>query len=331
MSRVLVIGGNLFIGYELVKRLLERSDEVTILHRGLSTPFGERVANIRCDRNDTKAITRTVRDGAFEYVFDNVYDWERGTTGEQVRAAAAACGPGLRRYVFMSSCAAYGEGLDREEGLSPLAGPDNPEVYCRNKADSERALAALYAEEGVETVSLRPPYIYGPRNPFYREQFFWDRMARRRPIIVPGDGSRLMQFVFVRDLVDAAILAAESECAAGKAYNVAHPEPMRQDEFVRALGVAAGVEPELRYVPRETLEILGGGDFTPPHYFGQYFDRPPITMDISLARRDLGFQPTSHAQALSITYGEYVATDRPSPDFSFDDRVLRGGWSAVNA
>ena len=323
MSRVLVIGGNLFIGYELVSRLLKRGDEVTILHRGLSTPFGDRVANIRCDRNDTYAITRAVRDGAFEYVFDNVYDWERGTTGEQVRAAAAACGPALRRYVFMSSCAAYGVGLDRVEDLSPLAGADNPEAYCRNKADSDRALATLYAEEGVETVSLRPPYIYGPRNPFYREQFFWDRMTRGRPIIVPGDGSRLMQFVFVRDLVDAALLAAERQCAAGKAYNVAHDLPMRQDAFVRALGVAAGVEPQLRYVPRETLEMLGGGDFTPPHYFGQYFDRPPITMDISQARTDLGFEPTSLSRALNITYGEYVRTDQPPPDFSFDDRVLQ--------
>ena len=325
MSRVLVIGGNLFIGYELVSRLLKRGDDVTILHRGPSTPFGDRVANIRCDRNDTYAITRAVGAGAFEYVFDNVYDWERGTTGQQVRAAAAACGPALRRYVFMSSCAAYGEGLDRVEGRSPLAGADNPEAYCRNKADSDRALATLYAEEGVETVSLRPPYIYGPRNPFYREQFFWDRMTRGRPIIVPGDGSRLMQFVFVRDLVDAALLAAESQFAAGKAYNVAHDVPMRQDAFVRALGVAAGVEPELRYFSRETLEMLGGGDFTPPHYFGQYFDRPPITMDISQARRDLGFEPTSLSRALSITYGEYVRTDRLPPDFSFDDRVLQQG------
>ena len=331
MRRVLVIGGNLFIGYELVSRLLDRGEDVTILHRGLSTPFGKRVSNIQCDRNDTQAITRAVRDGAFEYVFDNVYDWERGTTGGQVRAAAVACGPQLRRYVFMSSCAAYGEGLDRVEGSSPLASPDNPEAYCRNKADSDRALEALYAEEGIETVSLRPPYIYGPRNPFYREQFFWDRMARGRPIIVPGDGSRLMQFVFVRDLVTAALLAADSRNAAGRAYNVAHAEPLRQDEFVRALGVAAGVEPVLRYVPRETLEMLGGGDFTPPHYFGQYFDRPPITMDISKARRDLGFEPTSLVRALSITYGEYIGTDRPPPDFSFDDRVLQEGRGAVNA
>ncbi len=331
MSRVLVIGGNLFIGYQLVNRLLDRGDEVTILHRSPSNPFGDRVGNICCDRNDTDAITGALRERTFEYVFDNVYDWERGTTGDQVRAAAEACGPALRRYVFMSSCAAYGEGLDRVEGSSPLAGPDNPETYCRNKADSDRALAALYAEEGVETVSLRPPYIYGPRNPFYREQFFWDRMARGRPIIVPGDGSRLMQFAFVRDLADAALLAADCQCAAGKAYNVAHSEPMRQDEFVRALGVAAGVEPELRYVPRETLEMLGGQDFTPPHYFGQYFDRPPITMDISQARRDLGFEPTSLAEGLRITYSKYAETDRPAPDFSFDDRVLQEGWSPVNA
>ena len=100
MSRVLVIGGNLFIGYQLVNRLLDRGDEVTILHRSPSNPFGDRVGNICCDRNDTDAITGALRERTFEYVFDNVYDWERGTTGDQVRAAAEACGPALRRYVL---------------------------------------------------------------------------------------------------------------------------------------------------------------------------------------------------------------------------------------
>ena len=50
-------------------------------------------------------------------------------------------------------------------------------------------------------VTLRPPFIYGPGNPFYREAFFWDRLRDGRPIILPGDGRRLMQFVYIKDLV----------------------------------------------------------------------------------------------------------------------------------
>ena len=325
MSRVLVIGGNLFIGHELVRQLVDRGDEVTILHRGRGNPFGTEVREIRCDRNDAKAIGAVLRENRFEFVFDNVYDWARGTTGAQVRAAAAACGSSLRRYVFMSSCAAYGEGLDLTED-SALAGPDHPDTYCRNKADSERALFALHKELGIETVTLRPPFVYGPRNPFYRERFFWDRLVRGRPVIVPGDGSRLMQFVLVTDLAKAAVLAADSPSAAGHAFNVAHASPVRQDEIVHAMAEAAGVQADIQYVPRDAIREFGGQVFAEPYYFGQYFDMPSITMDTSRACRELGFRESTLAQGLRETYKDYASGRRPSgerADFAFDERLLR--------
>lgn len=324
MSRVLVIGGNLFIGYELVRQLLKRGEDVTILHRGRDNPFDGTVREIRCDRNDTAAVSRVMREGNFEYVFDNVYDWQRGTTGEQVRAAAAACGSSLRRYVFMSSCAAYGEGLNRSEG-SPLAGPNHPDLYCRNKADSERALFDLHAKTGFESATLRPPFVYGPRNPFYRERFFWDRLVAGRPVIVPGDGSRLMHFVLVSDLVQAALLAAHNPDAAGKGFNIAHQEPVRQDDLVRALAEAAGIEPDLRYVPREAILRAGGQVFTEPYYFGQYFDMPAITMSTERARTQLGFVASTFQEGLAETHRDYAGGYRPAGervDFSFDDQLL---------
>lgn len=325
MRRVLVIGGTLFIGRELVSRLLERGDQVTILHRSRGNPFGHRCREIRCDRNDTAALARAVQGRDFEYVFDNVYDWERGTTGAQVRAAAESIGPQLKRYVFVSSCAAYGEGLNRKEG-SPLAGPRHSDAYCRNKADSERALLELLPERGIAATTLRPPFIYGPRNPFYRESFFWDRLTAGRPVIVPGDGSRLMQFVEVGDFARAAMLAADSPAAAGRAYNVAHATALRQDELVRALGAVAGVEADLRYVPRRTIRRLGGQEFEPPYYFGQYFDRPPITMRTSRASQELGFRTASMAAGLRRAWDWYRRSQsgaRPAaPDFSFDDLAL---------
>lgn len=321
MSRVLVIGGTLFIGRHLVQRLLDRGDEVTILHRSTRNPFGGHVREVHWDRNDTAGMVRVLQDGDYEYVFDNVYDWERGTTGEQVKAAAAACGPSLRRYVFVSSCAAYGDGLDRSEN-SPLAGPHYEDIYCRNKADSERALLALHADQGVPTATLRPPFIYGPNNPFYREAFFWDRLVAGRPILVPGDGSRLMHFVAVSDLADAALEVATRCVTAGRAYNIAHEDPLRQDDLVRLLASAAGIEPDLRPVPRETLTALGGKVFEPPLYFGQYFDMPAITLNTDRARAELGFRPPSMLKRMQEAWKWYREHGRDGPDFSFDDKVL---------
>ena len=116
----------------------------------------------------------------FDVVFDNVYDWERGTTAAHIEATVRAVGNNLHRYIFMSSVAAYGDGLNHHEG-DALAPDDAPDLYVRNKAMSERALFRLHQRIGLPVVTLRPPYVYGPgkSNPYYREAFFLGPPARR--------------------------------------------------------------------------------------------------------------------------------------------------------
>ena len=322
--RCLVIGGTLFVGRALVRRLLTRDDRVTILHRGKKNPFAGQTEEIHCDRNDAEAVRKVLRGKQFDVVFDNVYDWQRGTTAEQVEAAALASAEGLRRYVFISSVAAYGEGLDHDED-DPLAPLDHPFPYMRNKAGTERMLFRLYRERGFPAVTLRPPFIYGPENPFYREAFFWDRLLANRPIIVPGDGERLMQFVFVEDVARAAVLAAEKDEAVGRAYNVANPQPITQKEFLEALAQAAGKTAKMVFVPQEKLEAAGGKVFEPPLFFGQYLHLPPITEITTRAKRDLGFEATPFEKGLAETFAWYRTRDRDKPDFSFDDKVLAAG------
>ena len=321
MARVLLIGGTLFIGRALVRKLLERGDDVTILHRGSENPFAGQTQEVRCDRNDGAATAKILAEGRYDLVFDNVYDWGRGTTAEPVEAAARACGDQLRRYVFMSSVAAYGTGLDHDED-DPLAPPDDPDSYCRNKASTERMLLALHRETGFPAVTLRPPYIYGPENPFHREQFFFDRLDAGRPIIVPGDGSRLMQFVLVSDLVDAALAAADRDEATGRAYNIAHERPISQSGLVDALAAAAGKTADKVFVRREELTAAGGQVFKPPYYFGQYYDMDPITQKIDRAKAELGFEPTAFEEGLRRTYEWYRSAPRPEADFSFDQGIL---------
>src|SRR5687768_4582694 len=128
MARVLVIGGTLFIGRTLVDQLLERGGEVTIMHRGSGTPYGNRVREIRCDRTDIAAVRAALAGSRFDVVYDNVYDWQRGTTADQVSAAAEASAGALRRYVFTSSIAVYPPGGEYGED-APLVGSDSPNVY----------------------------------------------------------------------------------------------------------------------------------------------------------------------------------------------------------
>ncbi len=304
-----------------MRRLLARGDQVTILHRGTHNPFARKTEEIHCDRNDPAAVAEKLGGTQFDVVYDNVYDWQRGTTAEQVRSAAWACRDGLRRYVFTSSVAAYGAGLNHSED-DPLAPSDHPEDYVRNKAETERMLFGLHRENGFPAATLRPPYVYGPENPFYREAFFWDRLLADRPILLPNQGERLMQFVLADDLARAAILAADTDRASGRAYNIAHESPITQRALVEALAAAAGKQAELVAAPRERLIELGGNVFEPPFYFGQYFDMPPITQNTSRAREELGFEPTSWEEGRRRSFTWYRAQEHPPADFSFDDRVL---------
>lgn len=322
MASVLVIGGTLFIGRALVDQLLERGEDVTIMHRGTGTPFGSRVREIQCDRNDTAAVKASLEGERFDVVYDNVYDWQRGTTADQVRAAATAAATNLRRYVFMSSVAAYPAGGVYDED-APLAPSDYPNVYGAQKADSERALFDLHRREGVPVTTLRPAFVHGPNNPFDRESFFWDRIFAGRPIIIPEDGLRRMQWVLSLDVARAAVLASSDDAAIGRAYNLATHPTVTQIEFVELLASIAGRKANLVHVPRDLIQRSGGELFTPPFYFGVYLDIPPIEVSAGRVRSELGLDLVPLEDGLRQAYGWYQRQQRPQPDFSWEDGLLQ--------
>jgi nucleoside-diphosphate-sugar epimerase len=221
----------------------------------------------------------------------------------------------------MSSIAAYGGGRDHDEG-DPLAPPDHPDDYTRNKAESERALFQLHAEEGLAVTTLRPAFVYGEHNMLDREAFFWDRIVRDRPVVIPGEGDRLMQWVSADDVARSAVMAADSAAAIGRAYNLAGP-PITQVEYVRTLARAAGRDVQLAHIPRERILAAGGGLMAPPLYFGVYLDLPPLTVKPDRARSELGITPTPLEEGLRDTFEWYRRETRPEPDFTWEDALLR--------
>jgi nucleoside-diphosphate-sugar epimerase len=310
----------------MVKTLLEGDHEVTIMHRSPGTPFGDRVREVFADRNDPDAVARAVEGRAFDWVFDNVYDWARGTTGEQVAATVRALAGGLRRYVYTSSVAVYPEGGPWDESAELVPG-SVPNLYAAQKADGERAVFAVAAETGLAVSTVRPAFVYGPHNPFDREAFFWDRLLAGRPILIPGDGSRTMQWVHTDDIARASVAAASIDAGAGEAFNLAGP-PVSQVEFVRLLAEVAGVEAELVPVDRETLVEMGGQLMEPPLYFGAYLDVPPLTVTGDKLRDRLGVELVPLREGMAETFAWYREQDRPPPDTTWEDGVLasvRGG------
>ena len=320
---ILVIGGTLFIGKHLVTALTKAGHDVTVLHRGANHAFGRKVANLQADRHDLDRVHSLLSHRSYDAVFDMAYDWERGTPASVIEGTARILNGNVGRYVFMSSVAAYGDGLNHHEG-DALAPDHHPDRYIRNKATSERALFRLHQRFGTPVVTIRPPYVYGPGNPFYREQFFWDRVRDKRPVILPGDGRRLMQFVYVKDLVAACIRLLEAPASVhGHAFNVANARPLTQAEVLDSFAAAANKSVSVVRIPRERIARAGGHPMGPRLYFGIHFDLPPITMIVSKAQRVLSFKPTSFDAGLKETYKWYLRHhDRKLADYSFEDMLL---------
>ena len=155
--KVLVIGGTSFIGRQLVKELCDAGHDVAVMHRKPEHGLLRRVENLMADRNDAESVQQALDERRFDVVYDNVYDWQRGTTAAQVQATVRACGDRVSRYIFMSSVAAYGDGLNHYEG-DALAPDNHPEHYLRNKAMTERMLFRLRQRHGLPVVTVRPPF-----------------------------------------------------------------------------------------------------------------------------------------------------------------------------
>jgi 2'-hydroxyisoflavone reductase len=329
----LVIGGTGYLGRLLVAELLKKEHAVTVLHRKPKHDLGRRVENIFADRNDAPALKAALAGKKFDVVFDHVYDWERGTTAAHVESTVRAAGNNLHRYLFMSSVAAYGDGLNHHEG-DALAPDDAPDLYVRNKAMSERALFRLHQRIGLPVVTLRPPYVYGPgkNNPYYREAFFWDRLRAGRSIILPGDGRRLMQFVYNKDLVKASLRTLDEPAAIGHAFNIANSRPISQAEAVEALAKVAKKPVKFVRIPREYILRAGGHPMGPKLYFAVYYDMPPITQVTAKAQRVLKFKPTDFLTGLKETYAWHLRHNEfPKPDYTFEDLLLANAPQIIAA
>ncbi|MEI9976207.1 MAG: NAD-dependent epimerase/dehydratase family protein [Ignavibacteriota bacterium] len=153
--------------------------------------------------------------------------------------------------------AAYGDGLNHKES-DPLAPDYHSIAYVRHKATTERLLFRMQAQSGLPLVTFRPPFVYGPGNPLLPRAVLLGSPAGGRPIIIPGDGHRLMQFVYLTDLVQAMVRSIDEPRAVGESFNIGDPKPITQVEFAEKLARVANVEVTLARVPRDIIQQAGG-------------------------------------------------------------------------
>jgi nucleoside-diphosphate-sugar epimerase len=249
--RVLILGGTRFVGRQLVRQLLERGAELTLLHRGVTGASAEQTTTVLGDRSQPDGLA-----GLGSARFDAVVDIS-AYFSDWTRAAADALTGRVAHYVFISSGAVYRPAAELPWPESTPFGP-NPlwGSYGREKIASERLLWEAHGDGRFAVTSFRLPFILGPGNFADRESFVFGRLAARRPILLPGGGTALNQFVYAEDVARAIVATLERpEVAGGEAYNCTHRNPITNRGFVELCAQVHGTEAQIVPIDEQALGV----------------------------------------------------------------------------
>lgn len=149
----------------------------------------------------------------------------------------AAAGLPIERIVHFSSISAMGIKLDARLDEDTPCEPKTPHEVA--KLESENVALSAWKRDRLPVVVLRPSQIYGPGD--VRSDIpKLVRLARHGLVPLFGAGRGLVPWVFVSDVVDAAILAAESDAAPGRVYIVSDIDSYRFGDVVSVIAKALG-------------------------------------------------------------------------------------------
>jgi nucleoside-diphosphate-sugar epimerase len=298
------------VGSHLVERLLERRDAVRALVRNLSRAehlmdLGVEVvrgdlcepASLRQAMGEIEVVYHCAARVALPYQGDRAEIFKTNVEGTS-HLLEASVQAGVRRFVFVSSVAVYGN-VD-EEPISEDH-PTSPNGhYAESKLLAERLVREYHGSQGLEAVILRPCVIYGPRDHNFLPQIFETLLQHRFPLV---DGGRhLLDMVYVTDVAEALVLAGTKREANGQIYNVTDGETHYIRELVELFGRVLKRAPRTVNVP---YPIAYG--FAALSYAWSRLRRPsedpiirpagvrtmarPHHYDISKIKEELGYQP----------------------------------------
>jgi len=249
--RVLVSGGNRYIGLELVRELAAAGHQVTVINSH-EVPLPAGVRRIHADRRQPGAFEAalTGRRDDFDVFFDNT-----AFTPDDVRPMVDLFRGRLTHYVFTSSQAVYRRSFVlpiREEFPRHDPMDDDPrKAYGVGKVRCEDLLAEEFAANGFPATSLRVGHTMGPRSPApTRDPIFFARLEAGRPVLVPGDGFAVTQLVHINDVARCMVSLIGNEQAKGQAYNVSGSEVASILGVVHLVARALRVTPQIVHVPQ---------------------------------------------------------------------------------
>ena len=315
--KVLVIGGTLYFGKVIVRKLLERGDEVTIFSRGNTRPdFWDDVDHIQGDRNERDDFVDKLKDKEFDAVVDNL-----AFKVEDAKAVVKALQGRTGKYLVASTVSIYGAAGHFNEWRT-LATQDRPtymdeyiDLYAQGKRQIERYLSET---PDFPSVVLRVPATLGPEDPSLRFWWHLQRIQDGREIIMRDGGSNVFRIGFRDDVAQAFIDAMDSPNTANQTYNICQDEILTMRRFLEVIAEQAGRPLNTVSIPGEAAEMFS--DLPWNEVIFDHYSRPPVyVMSIAKARRDFSLRNTPFTDWARETV-EWYGDQYDGGDSAFYDR-----------
>jgi len=274
-TNILVTGGAGFIGSHLVAKLAEQRYSVRVLDN-LSTGKLSNIENllqngsvdfIKGDIRDASDVNAAVSgiDVVFHLaaqisvplsILNPKLNNEVNVGGTSNLLKASKCA-GVGRFVFVSSCAVYGEPvylpIDEAHPTSPIS------PYAESKLISEQECLRLSNEHEIESVVVRFFNVYGPKQGLndYSGVItkFIEKIKKKLSLTIFGDGQQTRDFVFVQDIADALLLASQNNNANGQIFNIGTGKATTIKSLAKTLLQLTNSKVEVQFAPERSGDI----------------------------------------------------------------------------
>lgn len=303
----LVTGATGFLGGHLAEALRKQDKTVrTIARNGSDTRLLEEwgVEVVRGDLTDPQTLQNAT--GDVENVIHcaaKVGDWGpveeyRKVNVEAFEELLKCCADKpLNRFILVSSLGVYEArdhfGTNESEPLPER----HMDGYTQTKVEAE-AVAQRYLSQGLPLVIIRPGFIYGPRDRTVMPRILSN--LRRRMVTYFGSRNKLINNVYVGNVVEAILLTLENDKAVGQIYNVRDQQLVTKKHFFETIAELANLPKPMLTYPMwfarglcSSFEAAGRAFGFAPLLNGARLKFMGLNLDYSIekAQQELGYSP----------------------------------------
>jgi len=249
MKKILIMGGNQFVGKEIAKKFLDKDYTVYVLNRGTRKNI-KGVFFLKVDRDNFVEMENILKDIEVDIIVDvSAY------TEEQVDILHKVMKNRFKQYILISSASVYNNiectpvNEESQIGENLIWGD-----YAKNKYLAEKKTIENSNLYNFKYTIFRPFYIYGIGNNLDRENYFFSRIKYNLPIFIPSKNN-IIQFGYVEDLALAIENSIDNSDFYNQIFNISGDEYVTMSEFAEICGKVMAKKAVIKYINTEGNKI----------------------------------------------------------------------------